>query len=102
MNRKDQAIVKAKIDNMHIMYIEAAKKNHKLKDMVIKFGDISVAFDRVCAALNYYHQAALERDIFAMVTDAENERLKEQVSQQKEAIEKLNERVAELLKEYEV
>lgn len=105
MNKKDRAIIKGRMDKLQLTYLEALKKqpqNAKLKEAWETISDISVAFDQVCARLDYYHEAALERDDEFWVTFEENNRLKEQVEQLKEANEALTTRLNNALREYEV
>jgi ubiquinone biosynthesis protein UbiJ len=105
MNQKDRAIVKGKMDKLQAMYLEAWQKqvnNEKLKAMWETIADVSVSFDQVCARLDYYHQAALERDDQFWLTFEENARLKEQVSQLKEANQALQDRIEEMGREYEI
>lgn len=105
MNKKDRAIIKGRMDKLQLTYLEALKKqpqNAKLKEAWETIAEISVAFDQVCARLDYYHEAALERDDKFWITFEENNRLKEQVTQLKEANEALNTRLNNALKEYEL
>ena len=105
MNKKERAIIKGRMDKLQLTYLEALKKqpqNAKLKEAWETIADISVAFDQVCARLDYYHEAALEREDKSWVTFEENNRLKEQVEQLKEANEALNTRLNNALREYEV
>lgn len=88
MKLKDQALLKVKIDKMHQMYLEAAIKNPKLRDMANDFGDISVGMNNLCAAYNLMHQAALERDDKWYLIWLENEDLKKQIEILKEGIDK--------------
>lgn len=93
------------MDSLQLTYLEAINKqpkNQKLKEAWETISDISVAFDQVCARLDYYHEAALERDNKFWLTFEENSRLKEQVEQLKEANESLTNRLNNTLKEYEV
>lgn len=105
MNKKDRAIIKGRMDKLQLTYLEALKKqpqNAKLKEAWETIAEISVAFDQVCTRLDYYHEAALERDDKFWITFEENNRLKEQVTQLKEANEALNTRLNNALKEYEL
>lgn len=102
MTQKEQALLKVQIDNMHLIYLEAAKKNLKLKDMAIKFGDISVGVNNLCAALNLAQQAALERDDKAFEWFEKCKAMEIQIEQLKEANAVLTKRLEDALKEYEV
>jgi hypothetical protein len=91
MNQKDRAIIKGKMDKLQAKYLEAWQKqpkNEGLKEMWSTIAEISTAFDNVCGRLDYFHQAALERDDKFFEIFEENRDLKLQIEQLKEARDK--------------
>ena len=103
MTQKEKAIVKAKMDKLQLTYLEAWKKqpdSEKIKAMWETISEVSIAFDRVCADADYYLAAATERDDKFYVTFEENARLKDQIEQQKEAIESQAKQLEEYRREY--
>lgn len=93
MDKKEQAIMKGKLDALIAPFIKI-KMEHpekwtaKMQQSWLTLTELSVAFDKAAAAVNYYQQAALERDDKFWLMFEENAALKLQIEQLKEARDK--------------
>lgn len=84
MNKKEQAIAKGKFDSLQLTFLEAMKKNPKnenIKSIWERFIELSSLFDNACQKINYFEQAALERDDKFFLLFEEHHQLKLHVAQ---------------------